>query len=403
MKRNVWSMAVRAAAVIALATGCGSEGSLANSGNGDWVFDGAGPRATSGGSPSTTPPPQGTGNSGNDDPRGTGTAGSNGSGGSSGSGGSNAPNGSGGSNAASGSNGSTAGSSSGSGNPSGYHQLANWTEPAANNPNHHGRIYFLGNAHKDENGAECTSCHGKNYEGDSGPACATCHSEWRSSCTFCHGTAGMLGGAPPRGVWDETSTASLAVGHHAAHLTAGSSHQAFACTTCHQVPQASDVDHTLGYQASKDLSTPGHHGDVVLTNALSGMTWNVSATTGMPATARGTCVGGCHSDGRGGAPAKTAYWAGGDWNSGCGNCHSARPNSGHHGHALGEGGSCEGCHAGTSSNAYSTASHLNGKIDYLTTVAGQGMTLTADPKCASGVRCNGTCHGNDEGHNNQCW
>ena len=36
-------------------------------------------------------------------------------------------------------------------------------------------------------------------------------------------------------------------------------------------------------------------------------------------------------------------------------------------------------------------------------VAGQGMTLTADPSCAGGVRCNGTCHGNNEGHNNQCW
>ena len=49
------------------------------------------------------------------------------------------------------------------------------------------------------------------------------------------------------------------------------------------------------------------------------------------------------------------------------------------------------------------AAHLNGKIDYLGTVSGQGMTLKADSTCANGVRCNGTCHGNNDGHNNKCW
>jgi hypothetical protein len=46
---------------------------------------------------------------------------------------------------------------------------------------------------------------------------------------------------------------------------------------------------------------------------------------------------------------------------------------------------------------------LDGKVEYLGTVSGQAMTLKADSTCASGLRCNGTCHGNNDGHNNQCW
>ena len=402
MKRKSWAFTIGLSALSGMVLSCGSEGSLPMSGNNDWSFDGSmlpgsagkatgGPSGTSGGATAT-------GSSGNSNGNGassTGTSGTNGSA----SGTSGSP--------TSGSAGSSAtpstGGSSGSGASGRYHQLANWVSPEANNPNHHGRMYFLGNAHKDENGVECTSCHGQSYEGDAGPACSSCHQEWRSSCTFCHGKEGVLGGAPPRGIWDESSAASLAVGHHAAHLTAGSSHMAFACTSCHKVPSANDVDHTLGYQASMDLSTPGHHGDVDLSGSLSGMTWNLNATTGMPVSARGTCVGGCHSDGHGGQPLKTPYWGGGNWTTGCNNCHSDRPKTGHHNHALGEGGTCANCHAGSTTNQYAADTHLNGKIEYLGTVQGQGMTLKADPTCASGVRCNGTCHGNNEGHNNQCW
>jgi predicted CxxxxCH...CXXCH cytochrome family protein len=382
MKYRYMAMALGLSGFSGLALSCGSEGSLASTGSNDWSFDGSMLPGSAG-----KPP-------GNDG----GASGSSSSGG-----GSSAP-GTSGSSAAPGSSGTgqgNAGSSPASG--TGYHQLANWVEPQANNPNHHGRAYFLGNAHKDENGAECTSCHGKSYEGDSGPACASCHQEWRSSCTFCHGKEGVLGGAPPRGIWDEAGPESLAVGHHAAHLTAGSSHGALPCTACHQVPGADDVEHTLGYQASMDLSTPGHHGDVDLSGALPGMTWDVGATTGMPVSARGTCVGGCHSDGRGGQPLKVPYWGGGSWSTGCGNCHSARPKTGHHDHALDEGGTCANCHSGSSASQYAIDTHLNGKLEYLGTIQGQGMTLKADPTCASGVRCNGSCHGNDEGHNNRCW
>lgn|GEM_PF-6436456 len=400
MKNTYWISAVRYFALASLLASCGSDGSLGSSGMTDWTFDGMGGRRQSSGAAGAASGSNSGGPAGL-----TGSAGvANGPSGPPGTS-AGGPGTSAGGAGTSGTAGGPTGTAGGNGTPVGsskYHQLANWAGSASNNPNHHGRVYYLGNAHKDENGLECTSCHGKNYEGDSGPACATCHSEWRSSCSFCHGSSAMQIN-PPRGIYDETSIATLAVGRHAAHLSAGTSHAAFACTTCHTVPAANDVDHTLSYQASTDLSMPGHHGDVTLTNTPPGMTWSVGATSGSPVASRGTCVGGCHSDGNGGAPLKTPYWAGATWTSGCANCHASQPKTGHHSHALSNGGTCANCHAGSTTTTYADAAHLNGKIEYLGTVSGQSMTLKADSTCASGLRCNGTCHGNNEGHNNQCW
>lgn len=424
-----------AGAVAGLALGCGTEGSLASSGSDDWTYPGmggssqngaGGSKSSSGGGSGDTGGSSGaasggtTGGSGATDAGGSpdvgGTGGGSGGAGASGgnepmTGGSSSSGGigTGGSSGAGGGAGSAGsggtGGSSGTGtiDPSLYHQLVNWVEPQAENPNHHGRAYFLGNAHLDENGVECTACHGKNYEGDTGPACTDCHSEWRSDCSFCHGTSATASN-PPRGVFDETSTGTLAVGRHAAHLASSDSHQAFECGICHTIPPDEDVEHTLEFKPSTDLTTPGHHGDVTLDASLAGMSFDVEATSGSPVSARATCIGACHSNGLGGTPVKTPYWAGGAWTSGCGNCHRTPPDTGHHEHAIDEGDSdCSDCHAGATGSSYSAGTHFNGTIDYLGTVQGEGMTLKADSTCSSGVRCNGTCHGNDEGHNNKCW
>jgi predicted CxxxxCH...CXXCH cytochrome family protein len=285
----------------------------------------------------------------------------------------------------------------GGGGSVGYHTLANWVSPAANNSNQHGRYFFIANGQKDNNGMACTACHGANLEGGSAPSCASCHSTWKS-CTFCHGTTpSQLN--PPRGVFDESGTDTLAVGRHVAHMSAGASHAAFACSTCHVVPPDSDVSHTVPYQPSSDLSTTGNHGKVTFSDPATiwnGTTWTVTATTGNPPSARGTCTGGCHSDGRGGAPVKTPYWAGGNWSTGCGNCHAATPSTGHHSHAMSHGATCADCHDGATTSSYASANHMNGKRDYKATVAGQSMTLTAS---GQGVRCSGSCHGNTSGHN----
>jgi predicted CxxxxCH...CXXCH cytochrome family protein len=262
-----------------------------------------------------------------------------------------------------------------------YHDLANWVSPQASNQNHHGRVYFMAHAQKDEHTLACTSCHGANLEGTGqAPSCTSCHSNWRG-CSYCHGTSPSQYN-PPRGVSGETAVATMAVGRHTAHLTASSSHAAFACSACHIVPAANDVTHALSYSPSSDLSTPGHHGDVTFSGLAAGMTWNVNATTGSPASSRGTCLGACHSNGRGGNPTKTPYWAGGAWTSGCTNCHGNPPSSGSHGDHTRY--ACSECHPGATATAYSSTNHFNGRRDY-----------TSAKMPYSNGQCSGTCHGSE--------
>jgi predicted CxxxxCH...CXXCH cytochrome family protein len=281
--------------------------------------------------------------------------------------------------------------STGGSTSTGYHQLPGWTGARAN-PDHHGRAYFLANGQKDDKGVACTTCHGANLDGGAGPSCASCHSTWRT-CTFCHGNASTSQIHPPTGVSDESTTATLAVGRHVAHLSDGNSHPAFACTTCHTVPASNDISHTLPYQPSADLSTTGHHGDVAffgLGVIWNGTTWTVTAASG--STARGTCTGACHSNGRSGAPAKTPYWAGGSWTTGCTNCHGATGQTGgNHGHGF-PGSQCGDCHTGASSTSYTAATHMNGKRDFRSNPGGaaSGATLTVS---GSGWNCaNSPCH-----------
>jgi predicted CxxxxCH...CXXCH cytochrome family protein len=220
------------------------------------------------------------------------------------------------------------------------------------------------------------------------------------TCTSCHGSA-AVGPAPPRGVSGESATNTLAVGRHSAHLTASATHTAIPCETCHVIPAVGDTSHTADYVASSALDSPGHHGDVTLSGAAAGMTWNVNATQGTPVTARGTCAGACHSDGRGGAPVVAAYWAGGSWTAGnCGNCHRATPTSGRHSAHTQE-GSCTMCHPGAN-----TTTHVNGAVDTLATATGpQGGSVTithpTSGTCANRASCTGTCHGVN--HSSRCW
>ncbi|MBI5609743.1 MAG: hypothetical protein HY902_12795 [Deltaproteobacteria bacterium] len=253
------------------------------------------------------------------------------------------------------------------------------------------------------NGAGCRGKNPANGTGGNGQA-----------CTFCRG--GPSQNNPSIGVANEQTNGSLAVGRHTPHLAASPSHVAFTCDRCHTVPAAGNVAHTLEYVPSADLSpsdlgTAGHHGDVTLPappavfNATNAMTWNVAATQGNPASDRGTCTGVCHSNGRGGAPAVTPYWAGGNWNAGsCGNCHAAQPNTKRHGdHLSGENNvPCSNCHPDAGE-----ATHMDGIRTVKASISGApysgGVTVSFGPtgNCKNGVTCSGTCHG--EGHDGRCW
>jgi predicted CxxxxCH...CXXCH cytochrome family protein len=260
-----------------------------------------------------------------------------------------------------------------------------------------------GGGHTDS--GACAGCHAQVIATISGTSVTWSHPERHidgvvdatggASCTACHGTEPGQP-SPPRGVGGETSTATLAVGRHVAHLTAAATHAAIACGSCHVVPTDFDA-HTQGYIASSSLADAGHHGDVTFGGAAAGMTWNVAATQGAPPTARGTCTGGCHSDGRGGRPRVVPYWAGGSWTSGaCDSCHASRPASGRHGGDH-DSFTCATCHP-----AATAATHVDGHRDVLGTAAGATLTMTP-PGGACGTRytCTGSCHG--ENHSSWCW
>lgn len=291
---------------------------------------------------------------------------------------------------------------------SSYHDLGGWVSPVTG-ANHHGRAYFLGNHQKDEHAAPCTNCHGADLlGGTSGVSCnnASCHkgSDFRS-CTFCHGTPPSQN-SPPRGVWGETTTGTLAVGRHVAHLSAAPSHVAFPCATCHTVPAANDVAHAIDYVPSVSLDTAGHHGDVLFSGGGVGGTFAVSAVVGAPVTARGSCLGGCHSNGRGGNPRVTPYWAGGTWPAGdCTACHANSMGGGlggRHPKHNGEINTCASCHPDAAAG-----SHMDGKKTVNGTVSGTSVTVipaNSGGPCGARVSCSGTCHG--ETHTNStkyCW
>ncbi len=309
----------------------------------------------------------------------------------------------------------------------GYHTLPGWVgakflSNGTVNKDHHGATFFVANQQRDDKNTLCTQCHGTDYNGGSaGVSCnnngAGCHGKnpaggtggnWQA-CNFCHGSATQNN--PAIGVGNEQTSASLAVGRHSVHLSASSTHVAFDCSRCHTVPPASNVAHALEYVPSLDLGSAGHHGDVTFLaaptafNATGSMAWNVAGTQGNPVSARGNCTGACHSNGRGGPPAVSPYWAGGTWTAGsCGNCHAASPNTKHHGtHVNGDVNlACSSCHPGANE-----ATHLNGIRDVKTSISGAPYTgsVTAafgvTSKCSNGVTCSGTCHG--EIHNARCW
>lgn len=288
-----------------------------------------------------------------------------------------------------------------------YHDLAGWTSPRGG-ADHHGSNYFLTHQQKDEHGRACTECHGTDLAGGSvGVSCnnASCHkgTDWRG-CSYCHGSTGLAN--PPVGVAKETATTTLAVGRHVAHLTSTTTHTAFACATCHVVPAASDVSHALGYVPSATLETAGHHGDVTFSGGGTGTVFAATATSGAPVTARGTCLGGCHSNGRGGPPAVVPYWAGGSWTAGsCTACHSSSMSGlgPRHGKHSGEGLSCTSCHP-----AASGATHMDGVKEVGSSITGPsgGSVTTKAPgsagnPCGAAWACSGTCH--SKSHSNFCW
>ena len=184
------------------------------------------------------------------------------------------------------------------------------------------------------------------------------------ACTSCHGDASRpnaaIAPAPPQDAHGNTSTASLGVGAHQAHLNAGALRGAIDCAECHVVP--SDLGHsavagpapvTFGALASSDGATP---------------TWDRSAAT---------CATYCHGATLPGGSNTAPVWTKVDGTqAACGSCHGIPPPASS-GHPAVSGGTtvCAGCHPGTvkSDGTIDVAGglHINGVVDV------SGLSCTA--------------------------
>jgi predicted CxxxxCH...CXXCH cytochrome family protein len=218
--------------------------------------------------------------------------------------------------------------------------------------------------------ASCTSCHGTGYGGGMGQSCTACHAagplgfaDWRTNCSFCHGTRtpGLTGApgtlaAPPQTVAGTgvQTPANPKVGAHAAHLAGGVFSNPLPCSSCHAVPAQTfpasldhldgSVDVEFSTTAEKNVNSPGYAGG------------------------GGTCAVYCHGVtdvlGNDASPAWTS--TADDLN--CNSCHSAAPTSWKHSRHRSEGVACADCHPGYGTGSWPSvdlAKHVNGTVDFV--------------------------------------
>jgi predicted CxxxxCH...CXXCH cytochrome family protein len=242
-----------------------------------------------------------------------------------------------------------------------------WTAPGK-----HGKAANL-------NSQDCTMCHGKDLAGGTiGIGCDGCHpSEWRTTCTFCHGGTDNDTGAPPQGLDGGASIFPS----HTAHVIEGN-HPLWSCDQCHVVPtEATSEGHMFDDTPGKaevtfgaGLSDGGKYGSMTCSSLY------------------------CHGNGQGDNGSVPVNKSGVT----CSSCHAGPTSSGtalgqmsglHKKHVQ-EGIACQECHGEVLSGTTTFANpdlHVNGAKN----VQMPGSITWG----ANG--CNGNCHG--EYHKNEAW
>lgn len=193
----------------------------------------------------------------------------------------------------------------------------------------------------------CDRCHGAPPPSHARADCASCHPAAAphadgtvdigrtDGCNGCHGSATSI--APPTDLAGNTSTTSIGVGAHQAHLQARSRISApIACATCHVVPATRDA---------------AGHLDAAPADVVAGVGWDRTAQS---------CATTCHG-------AQSPAWT----SSGqvfCGSCHGIPPSDGKHAANLPL-TACAQCHSRTV-DAFgnilvdgANTAHLNGVVD----------------------------------------
>lgn len=230
--------------------------------------------------------------------------------------------------------------------------------------------------------ASCVHCHGVEMRGgSSGISCVDCHGPGTSACRQCHGGLDNSSGAPPYGLRGESSTSTLAVGAHTAHIDTTALGAPVACSACHTVPTF------LFSETHLDQSRPP--GEPL--DSIAEIVWHGFADGGGAAwdRASGTCSGTyCHGNFAGGDNTNTPLWTGAGQAT-CGSCHDVGSNPDllgweHEYHVETVGATCSDCHASvvdTLLNITNPFLHVNGVVDTL--IAGRSL-------------CN-VCHGSGPG------
>jgi hypothetical protein len=249
------------------------------------------------------------------------------------------------------------------GSPGGIH-AAGYADPA--NPVFHGpdAIRFLTNQPAPDATA-CSTCHAPDLNGSFGPSCNACHAAagfatWQSNCTFCHGVknaafayaSDLNQAAPPLDVAGLSSGAR--VGAHQKHLGAGSRAVAFACATCHAVPEQATALAHLDGTATVSLRGAGQAA--------------LPADLGAYTPATQTCATYCHGSTLQGGSVPALAWTASD--VACNTCHGLPPATGRHASNFGPhafmGTNCALCHldvADTTLNVVDRTKHVNGVVD----------------------------------------
>lgn len=236
---------------------------------------------------------------------------------------------------------------------------------------------------------DCQACHGADFPPDGGTAgvsCDTCHdvavSDWRTSCTFCHGDPEEGSGAPPQDIDDATDVATMSFAPHLVHVAETPLHVAWDCTTCHVRPDSA--------------LAPGHLFVGDTTPGLAEVAFVEGAGAG-GSYVDGSCTVACHGDADGGLVSIRVD--AGDVT--CGDCHAVtegwgRLSGAHEDHLTADDGGaivCADCHSTAAPpNGGVVAidpAHLGQHVDGTVQVDPVGMTWNGDG-------CTGSCH--DETH-----
>lgn len=216
----------------------------------------------------------------------------------------------------------------------------------------------------------CTSCHGANLTGGTAKSCESCHPGWRTSCVFCHGGTQNKSGAPPVSVGGKTATSVPGVGRHTAHVTAGSTHVAYACALCHKVPtDALSVGHIDASPAEVTFT------GLAKSSAYDSKTYWCTNVY-------------CHGTGKG-SLGGSAQWTG-SIASGCSTCHDDETDgepmtlSGRHAkHIVDKKLSCVDCHncvVNSTKAIVSVSKHIDGTKDVCLS-SWNPTTRTCSPSC----------------------